>query len=119
MLFAETNRAQARQYKDLSNGASMAVLMAHVSDGLSADITQNKFNALWNFSKTLADSIPETKRTMILADSEALGKEGSDKFIEKVAATIKVCISNLEGQQTYIDTWRELAKSGLLTMPNN
>jgi hypothetical protein len=56
---------------------------------------------------------------MILADAETLGESGSEKFIERVAETTKVCMSNLEVQQTYIDTWRELAKSSLLTTPNN
>lgn len=117
MLLMESSPAQAKEYKDLGNGASMAVVMTHVSNGLSPDITQGRFNSLWNFSKTLADSIPETKRTMILADAETLGESGAEKFIDKVAATTKVCMSNLEGQQTYIDNWRELAKSSLLTMP--
>ena len=118
MLLAKSNSAQAKQYKDLGNGASMAVVMVHVSDGLVSDIPPERFNSLWNFSKTLADSIPETKRTMILADAESLGKSGTETFITKVAATTKICMANLEGQQTYIDAWRELAKSGLLTMPN-
>jgi len=118
MFLIESNPAQAKQYKDLGNGASMAVVMSHVADGLTEDINQDRFNSLWNYSKTLADSIPETKSTMILADAETLGESGAEKFITKVAATVKVCMANLEGQQTYIDTWRELAKSGLLTMPN-
>lgn len=118
MLLAESNPAQEKQYKDLGNGASMAVVMVHVSDGLVPDITPERFNSLWNYSKTLAYSIPETKRTMILADAETLGDKGTEKFITKVAKTTKVCMANLEGQQTYIDAWRELAKSGLLSMPN-
>lgn len=118
MLLAESNPAQAKQYRDLGNGASLAVVMVHVSDGLVSDISPERFNSLWNYSKTLADSIPETKRTMILADAEILGEKGTEKFITKVATTTKVCVANLEGQQKYIDAWRELAKSGLLSMPN-
>lgn len=118
MLLAESNPAQAKQYSDLGNGASMAVVMAHVADGLSPDISPESFNSLWGYSKTLADSIPETKKTMILAEAESLGESGTEKFIAKLATTLKICMANLEAQQTYIDTWRELAKSGLLTMPN-
>jgi|TARA_B110000908_G_C10192800_1_gene421351 hypothetical protein len=118
MLLNESNPAQAQKFKDLGNGASMAVVMTHVTDGYSKDIDQDRFNSLWNYSKTLADSIPETMKTMILADAETLGESGTTVFITKVAATVKVCIANLEGQQVYIDTWRELAKSGWLTMPN-
>ena len=118
MGLGESHPAQAKQYSDLGNGASIAVVMSHVADGLSSDMSPERFNALWNYSKTLADSIPETKTTMILADAETLGDSGAEKFISKLAETVKVCMANLEGQQTYIDTWRELAKSGLLEMPN-
>ena len=113
----ESTPAQAKKVKDLSNGASLAVVMSHVSDGLTSDITPEKFNALWTYSKTLYDSIPETRRTMIFADAEALGNKGAELFANKISATVKVCINNLEGQQSYIDTWRELAKSGLLKLP--
>ena len=113
----ESTPAQAKKVKDLGNGASLAVVMSHVTHGLTSDITPEKFDALWAYSKTLADSIPETRRTMILADAEALGDKGAELFANKISETIKVCISNLEGQQSYIDTWRELAKSGLLKLP--
>ncbi len=116
-LILKSQPAQAKQVKDYGNGASLAVIMTHVSDGLGPDITSDKFNALWNYSKTLGDSIPETKRNMMLAEAEALGEKGSSQFIEKVAATVKVCINNLKYQQVYIDDWRELAKSGLLQIP--
>ena len=114
MVLGESNPAQSNQYKDLGNGASLAVVMSHVADGLSQDMDPERFNSLWNYSKTLADSIPETKTTMILADAESLGDSGTEKFITKLAETVKICMANLEGQQTHIDTWRELAKSGLL-----
>jgi len=116
-VILESTPAQAKKVKDLGNGASLAVVMSHVSDGLTSDITPEKFTALWAYSKTLADSIPETRKTMILADAEALGNKGAELFANKISATVKVCLSNLEGQQTYIDTWRELAKSGLLKFP--
>lgn len=119
MLLAESNPAQAKQYSDLGNGASIAVVMSHVAGGMSSDMSPERFNSLWNYSKTLVDSIPETRKTMILAEAESLGESGTEKFINKLSATVKVCMENLEGQQRYIDTWRELAKSGLLTMPNN
>lgn len=58
----ESGSAQAQQYKNLSNGASLAVVMTHVSKGLSSDMSQDSFNALWNYSKTLADSVPEVQK---------------------------------------------------------
>lgn len=110
---------QAQYFNDLGNGASMAVVMTHVSAGLDPEMGPAKFNALWNYSKTLAETIPETQRTMILADFEALGEERSSEFVEKVGKTVKICLSNLEGQQAYIDAWRDLAKSGLLAVPGD
>ena len=114
----ESASAQAQQYENLSNGASLAVVMTHVSKGLSPDMSQDSFNALWNYSKTLADSVPEVQRTTILADAESLGESGKAEFIERLGATVKVCMDNLDGQQTYIDAWRELGKSGLVRVPN-
>lgn len=118
-MILESQPAQAKQVKDFGRGASLAVMMSHVVDGMSSDITPEEFNSLWIYSKTLVDSIPEVSRTMMLAEAESLGEAGAEKFIEKITATIKVCVANLEGQQMYIDTWRDLAKSGLLTLPSN
>ena len=72
-LLIQSKPARAKQIKDLSNGATLAVTMAHVSDGLVEDITPERFDALWMYSKSLGESIPETMRTMILADAEQLG----------------------------------------------
>lgn len=119
MLLAESNPMKAKQYSDLGNGASLAVVMSHVADGLlSSDISPEIFDSLWRFSQTLVDSIPETRKTMILADAERLGDSGTKIFLTKLVGTVKICAANLEGQQTYIDTWRELAKKGFLTIPN-
>lgn len=110
--------AQSRRLKDLSNGAIMSVMMIHFLDGLSSDITQEQFNTRWSYAKILADSIPQTQRTRMLADAEALESQGLELFTDKILATVNACADNLEGQRVYVDTWRELAKSGLLTLPN-
>ncbi len=118
MLLNESNPAQAKHYKELGNGASMAVFISHVVDGFTEATNQDQLNSLWNYSKILADSIPETKKTMILADAESLGESGADEFLTKLVVTLKVCIANLESQQIYIDIVRDFAKSGLITIPN-
>ena len=59
---------------------------------------------------------PKISMTTILADAEVLGSKGSEKLLEKVTLTVKICMSNLHSQQAYIDSWRELAKSGLLKL---
>jgi hypothetical protein len=118
-MLLEQRPAQAQQFRNYGNGAAAAVVMTHVSDELKRDMSTEQFGALWNYSKTLSESIPEAQKTIILADAENAGEEGSEQFVEKVTNTVKTCISNLEGQQIYIDTWRELAKSGLLSAPQD
>ncbi len=54
---------------------------------------------------------------MILADGEALGDSNFEKFASKIGASVKVCVANMEAQQAYIDLYRQMAKSGLLTLP--
>ena len=109
-----SKKALSKQYGDLSNGAELAVIMSHVKDGFTKDISPEKFNSLWLYSKTLGDLIPETRMTIILSEREILGEEGAEKFNEKLINTVKMCQENLDGQQMYIDMWRDLAKSGLL-----
>jgi hypothetical protein len=76
-------------------------------------------NAIWAYSKMAMESWPESKRTTMMADAERLGQEGFEEFMSSVGETNKICISNLETQQMYIDIWRDLAKSGLLKFPEN
>jgi hypothetical protein len=81
-------------------------------------MSQSEFNALWNFSKTLMQSIPEVQRTKILSDLESTTDKDGSIFFEKLKNTLEICIRNLDGQQFYIDSWRNLAKSGLLKIPD-
>lgn len=107
---------RARRFHELGNGASMSVLMLHFFDGMTKDITQNEFNARWEYSKVLMESIPEVQRTRILADLEERWSQKPDLFFNKLLSTLKVCVENLEAQRMYVDQWRALAKSGLLTL---
>jgi len=54
----------------------------------------------------------------LLADLEADSSEGNEAFLSDLGKTIEVCALNTEGQQTYIDLYRDLARSGLLTIPD-
>ena len=115
-LLGETP-AQSQQLKDRANGAKLAVGMTLVLEDLDSDISPERFNALWTFAKVAIDAWPEIQRNAILADAESLsseGAEGSNKFVDKLIATVKICKSNLESQQMYIDVWRAFAKSGML-----
>jgi hypothetical protein len=114
----EADSNNSKQFKEKSNGASVAVVMTHVNAGLKKNMSQSEFNALWNFSKTLMQSIPEVQRTKILSDLESTTDKDGSIFFEKLKNTLEICIRNLDGQQFYIDSWRNLAKSGLLKIPD-
>jgi len=118
-LLLEAQPARSQQMKERSNGAKIAVTMTLVIDDLDSDISQVRFNALWEYAKLAGNEWPTTQRTAILVDAEEMGAEGAERFFEKVVATIDICISNLDAQQLYIDSMRELAKSGLLKLPEN
>ena len=118
VFFAESKPAMAEHYKNLSNGATMAVVMSHVTDGLALVEAPEDFDSLWAYSKTLADSIPDTIKNAILADAEMQDDDGSI-FIGKMTSTIEICMENLKSQQDYIDSWREMMKSGLLKSPDS
>lgn len=114
----EPNSNNSKQFKEMSNGASVAVVMTHVNAGINKNMSQAEFNALWNFSKTLMQSIPEAQRTKILSDLESTTDKDGSMFFDKLKNTLEICIKNLDGQQFYIDSWRDLAKSGLLKIPD-
>ena len=114
--FLDETPAQSQQLKDRANGAKLAVGMTLVLEDLDSDISPERFNALWTFAKVAIDAWPETQRNAILEEAESLsseGAEGSNKFVDKLIATVKICNSNLESQQMYIDVWRAFAKSGM------
>lgn len=116
-ILSETQPARSKQLSELANGAEVAVTMAIVSDGLDPEISQDRFNALWSMAKLSGTELPKTRFTMLAAEAEADTGKNNAVFLKNLTATFEICIRNLEGQQTYIDTWRELAKSGLLQIP--
>ena len=110
-VLSESQPGRAKQFSELANGAELAVLISIVWDGLKPDLTPEAFDALWTAAKVAGSELPKTRRTFLLAEAET--------FFAKLGETVKVCASNLESQQKYIDTWRELAKSGLLQLPSD
>jgi ABC-type sulfate transport system substrate-binding protein len=118
-VFSESRPATAKQFSDLANGAELAVIISIVWDGLKPDLTPDGFDALWTAAKITGVELPKTRRTVLQAAAENLTEEEADLFYSKLGDTVKVCISNSEAQQKYIDTWRDLAKSGLLELPGN
>lgn len=114
-LYEESMPARAKKLSELGNGAAMSVVMTHLSDVILGNGSPENFSAAFDYSKILYDSIPEAMTTHILADKESLEAAGSDIFIDKLAATFNICTGNLKDQEMYVDLWRELAKSGLVT----
>ena len=58
-------------------------------------------------------------QTVINANIER-GKKGTTSIKDEIQAIIDgttICMKNVKLQQTYIDIWKELATSGLLTLP--
>jgi len=111
----EGDAKEIKKFQDLANGAKLSVIMTHVSDSIEKDTSVEAFDATWVYSRTLGDSISEARKASILADAEKLGAKGLEEYLLRLAATLKVCASNTDAQQTYIYLWRSLLKSGLLT----
>jgi hypothetical protein len=111
--------ARSQQLQNLANGAQVAVTMTIVSDGLEDANKPDQFEMLWETAKLSGTELPSTRRTAILADLESSSREQREHIFAKLGETLQVCITNLEFQQIYIDLYRELAKSGLLKLPED
>lgn len=117
-VMAKQNPDLAQQYKTLSNGASLSVAMSHVSSGLSSNSSNNSAKALWEGSKDLVNSIPQTQQKLILEEAKAFGEAGTELFLNKLTNTVKSCLDNLDEQNAYIDSWKDMAQKGLLKAAN-
>lgn len=114
---------QAEQTQQQGNGAKTAIMMCFVANTFSemqsppssGDIA--RFNAGLEYGKVAMTEWPKTQRTAIMAEFERtkLSNDNTDVWQAKLLDSFKVCLSNGEGQQGYIDLWRKLATSGLVT----
>jgi len=117
--------ADAKQMRELSNGAKVAVSMTFVAEmaaemgDLEASGLVDRFKATWDFAKLMSNTMPETIKTVIDADLSKVTDENSlMDALKPIFETATICMSNVELQQAMINLWRELAMSGLLTVPN-
>jgi hypothetical protein len=106
--FSEPGSARRQKMENLSYGAKTAVIMALLSIDLKSGAGIDRLKASWTKAEAAVNEIPKRRRTAILADAEALGSK--QRFLKKMAATVEICINNLDAQQMYIDEFRELAK---------
>ena len=111
----ESGSASSSQFNNLRNGASVAVTMAVFTNGMDPDIYAENFGPRWEYAKLAGQEWPNAQLTSIMADREALGDDAQGVFPARIIESAKVCKNNLHAQQMYIDTWRELLKSGLFT----
>ena len=118
-ILREEQPAQAKFYGNLANGAGVAVAMTFVESMISdiqkydSDVAiKERFSATWEHAKRMMQEIPNTQRTKLLAFMEV-----SDTFFESLGKIVRICMKNGESQQMYVDSWRDLASSGLLTIP--
>jgi len=117
-FLSATKPAQSQVIRNTANGAEVAVMMSILSDGLKPGIPQERFNALFASAKLASTERPKTSRNWLLAEAKSYDDKESNTFLKNLMATFAVCAKNAKAQQMYIDSWRELAKSGLLKFPD-
>ena len=111
--------AEGKKMRELSNGAKAAVAMTFVSGmDLNTEGQIERFKSTWEFARLMAVTMPATVATAIEADlSKATDEQSRMNAIKAIFETVPICMGNLELQQALIDFWRELAMSGLITIP--
>ena len=107
---AEEGSPKAEHFGQVANGAKMAIAMTYISD-LPDDVSPERFRSTYKFTQTAMDAMTETVYTSIMAD---MGSKEGDIWVEDLFSTRAVCEQNLDGQQMYVDLWRNLATSGIL-----
>ena len=113
----ESKPATSQRMKEWANGAQLSISMTLlVGEGLG-EMTPEQFYATWAYSKVAMEEWPKAAHTTLMFNAEMLGEEGTEEFVVNLSETVKICIENLEGQQIYIDTFREFMKSGMFELP--
>ena len=107
------NSASARESQQLSNGARLASGITFVVDAMGQDeeLTPQNFAATWNMAKLAMESNYETLSTSINAKLE----KDMSATLAGFYPTYGRCLALRELQQEYVNIWRELYGSGLLS----
>lgn len=115
LIGSSQTKATAELLKQQRNGAKISILMSQLI-ALKEDSSDDEFKATYKYGQHLMEVLPSQKELQIQSDFELLS--GQNKTIEhltnKILNTYKVCQNSSRLQQTYIDLFRELAKSGLI-----
>ncbi len=106
--------SMAKNSSNRANGAAIAAGMTYYVKGEEGiRYTEDQKRASWKLSQEMSKSIPEVQSTAIIAELETLPV---DVWMKKILANLEVCGSNSDGQQLYIDAWRDTAASGFLEL---
>jgi len=106
--------AQAKLLHQLANGTKLAVAMSIFLPRISSEMTPEEFNSSWSYAKHQMQNLPDLARDQ--ADV-LLERQGMEQFLTRLIASQEICLQAGEKQQMYVDTWRELAQSGLMKLP--
>lgn len=105
--------ASVKESQQLSNGARLASGITFVANAMEQDedLTPQKFAATWNMAKLAMESNYETLSTSINAKLE----RDTSATLAGFYPTYGRCLALRELQQEYVNIWRELYGSGLLS----
>jgi hypothetical protein len=112
--------AMSEDMHQKANGAELAVSMALIMGdaGLREPGGNKRFGPVLKMAQLASSERPKIYRAQIMADFEAARtadrKAAADR---RLMNTVRICADNVSVQQAYIDGWREMVKSGLVTLP--
>ena len=105
--------AYASKLNQFGNGAGIAIVMTYYMH-MDTNSDQSSFTAdfarVWQHGLTMRESLMDVSATHIASNIEA---HGLDVSLVKLVNTVSICSDNLDLQQTYIDTWRQLREEGM------
>ena len=104
--------AEPNEYKNTANGAELAVFMTFLKPLVLEDSPDPlQFRTRMEYAKTLMKSMPNAQLAEIMADYE---KQEINDWVANLKATLSHCSDNLEYQQAYIETYRNIMMRGLM-----
>lgn len=105
--------AYASKLNQFGNGAGIAIVMTYYMH-MDTNSDQSSFTAdfarVWQHGLTMRESLMDVSATHVASNIEA---HGLDVSLVKLVNTVSICSDNLDLQQTYIDTWRQLREEGM------
>lgn len=114
-IILDTRPIQAKKLAELANGAELAVTMSIFTEDLDPDVSLKKMDTLWKAAVIIGHQLPQIRKDILLADAEADTVNNNGQFFSDLQATVKVCSDNILSQQFYVDSWRSLMQSGILS----